>query len=44
MPIIAQGLQKSYGSRTVVRGVDLELHRGEIVGLLGQWCQQLLFH
>ncbi|NLM39343.1 MAG: LPS export ABC transporter ATP-binding protein [Firmicutes bacterium] len=35
MPIIAQGLQKSYGSRTVVRGVDLELHRGEIVGLLG---------
>lgn len=35
MPIIAQGLQKSYGSRTVVRGVDLELNRGEIVGLLG---------
>ncbi len=35
MPITAQGLEKRYGSRTVVRGVDLELHRGEIVGLLG---------
>jgi lipopolysaccharide export system ATP-binding protein len=31
----AQGLVKAYGKREVVRGVDIELHPGEIVGLLG---------
>src|SRR3954464_549048 len=29
------GLTKSYGGRTVVRGVDLDLASGEVVGLLG---------
>jgi lipopolysaccharide export system ATP-binding protein len=29
------GLTKSYGGRTVVRAVDLELDSGEVVGLLG---------
>lgn len=31
----AEGLQKTYGSRTVVRNVSLEVKEGEIVGLLG---------
>lgn len=31
----AQGLMKSYGGRTVVNQVDLEVRQGEIVGLLG---------
>jgi lipopolysaccharide export system ATP-binding protein len=30
-----EGLTKSYGGRTVVRGVDLDLASGEVVGLLG---------
>ena len=29
------GLTKSYGGRTVVRGVDLDIASGEVVGLLG---------
>lgn len=31
----AKGLVKSYGKKTVVRGVDLFLRQGEVVGLLG---------
>jgi lipopolysaccharide export system ATP-binding protein len=31
----AQGLFKTYRSRTVVKGVNLEVRQGEIVGLLG---------
>lgn len=31
----AHDLVRTYGQRTVVRGVSLEVHRGEIVGLLG---------
>ena len=31
----ARGLEKSYKCRTVVHGVDLELHSGEVIGLLG---------
>jgi len=31
----AEGLVKSYRSRTVVKGVDLEVRQGEVVGLLG---------
>src|SRR5512143_713218 len=30
-----QDLTKSYGGRTVVRGVNLDLASGEVVGLLG---------
>ncbi len=33
--IVAKGLVKTYGSKTVVNGIDLEVHTGEVVGLLG---------
>lgn len=33
--IVAKGLVKAYGSKTVVKGIDLEVHTGEVVGLLG---------
>ncbi len=33
--LVARGLQKRYGKREVVQGVDLELKRGEIVALFG---------
>ena len=36
VPILkVEGLVKSYGRRRVVDGVDFEVDRGEIVGLLG---------
>ena len=31
----AEGLGKSYKGRQVVRGVDLRISQGEVVGLLG---------
>ncbi|HEY1284078.1 MAG TPA: ATP-binding cassette domain-containing protein, partial [Steroidobacteraceae bacterium] len=31
----ATGLEKSYKSRQVVRGLSLEVNSGEVVGLLG---------
>jgi len=33
--LVAVGLQKTYGKRTVVHDVGLEVKTGEIVGLLG---------
>ncbi len=33
--LVAQGLQKSYGSRMVVRDVSVSVQKGEVVGLLG---------
>jgi len=35
MALIAEGLKKSYRGRQVVKGVDVTVERGEIVGLLG---------
>ena len=31
----AEGLKKVYAQKTVVKGVSLEIKRGEVVGLLG---------
>ena len=31
----AEGIAKAYGGRQVVRGVDLQIRQGEVVGLLG---------
>jgi ABC-2 type transport system ATP-binding protein len=33
--ITVRGLRKSYGERTVVDGLDLDVHAGEVVGLIG---------
>ncbi|MHA2620353.1 MAG: LPS export ABC transporter ATP-binding protein [bacterium JZ-2024 1] len=33
--LVGKGLAKRFGRRWVVNGVDLEIHRGKIVGLLG---------
>jgi lipopolysaccharide export system ATP-binding protein len=33
--LVARGLQKRYGSRTVVKDVSLDVKKGEVVGLLG---------
>lgn len=35
MKLVANNMVKSYRSRTVVKGVNIELNQGEIVGLLG---------
>ncbi|SVE21564.1 uncharacterized protein METZ01_LOCUS474418, partial [marine metagenome] len=34
MPLVAEGLVKSYGKRRVVDGVEIRVEPGEIVGLL----------
>jgi ABC-2 type transport system ATP-binding protein len=34
-PVQVRGLTKTYGNRAVVDAVDLDVHAGEIVGLLG---------
>jgi ABC-2 type transport system ATP-binding protein len=33
--VSVRGLRKSYGERTAVAGLDLDIHRGEVVALLG---------
>ena len=33
--IFTQGLAKSYGKMQALKGVDLEVRRGEIIGFLG---------
>ncbi len=35
MRLYTEQLIKQYGKRTVVKGVDVEVNQGEIVGLLG---------
>ena len=35
-PILVKGLYKAFGDQTVLNGIDLTLHRGETVAVLGQ--------
>src|SRR6201996_4934456 len=34
-PIEVEGLKKSYGALAAVKGIDFEVHAGEVFGLLG---------
>src|SRR4051794_34765680 len=34
-PVLARGLQRSYGTVQAVRGIDLTVHAGELYGLVG---------
>jgi len=34
--VVVRGLQRNFGTRRVLRGVDLEIYRGEFVALLGR--------
>ncbi len=36
--LVATGLRKSYGGRTVVKDVSVDVNSGEVVGLLGPNC------
>ena len=36
IPLSADGLRLAYGSREILRGVDLELRQGEVLGLIGR--------
>lgn len=36
IPLAAAGLRLAYGNREVLRGVDLRLHHGEVLGLIGR--------
>ena len=33
--VTVRGLRKAYGDRVVVDGLDLDVHAGEVVGLIG---------
>ncbi len=44
MKLEAKKIEKSYKSRKVVNGIDLELKQGEIVGLLGPNGASSLFN
>jgi ABC-2 type transport system ATP-binding protein len=33
--VTVRGLRKVYGNRVVVDGLDLDVHAGEVVGLIG---------
>ena len=35
MKLRAENIQKTYGSRKVVKGISLKVQQGEIIGLLG---------
>ncbi len=34
--VVVRGLRRTFGSRQVLRGIDLEIHRGQFVALLGR--------
>ena len=39
MPIVeAEGLIKRFGATEALRGLDLQLERGTVLGVLGPWC------
>ena len=39
LEINAQNVWKRFGKKTVLKGLDLQIPHGSVVGLLGSWAQ-----
>lgn len=33
-----QGLKKNFGEREILKGIDFDVHKGDVVYMCGCWC------